>query len=81
MSSKRLYRILLDEYHLQMEMVAGTYILAMTSIGDIRMVWSVLARALEEIDAQADERMRSGNCLEETPALIGASLLQAGSGI
>ena len=74
MSSKRLYRILLDEYHLQMEMVAGTYILAMTSIGDTEDGMERLARALEEIDAQADERMRSGNCLEETPALIGASL-------
>ena len=74
MSSKRLYRILLNEYHLQMEMVAGTYILAMTSIGDTEDGMERLARALEEIDAQADERMRSGNCLEETPALIGASL-------
>lgn len=74
MSSKRLYRILLNEYHLQMEMVAGTYILAMTSIGDTEDGMECLARALKEIDAQADERMRSGNCLEETPTIIGASL-------
>ena len=74
MSSKRLYRILLNEYHLQMEMVAGTYILAMTSIGDTEDGMERLARALKEIDAQADERMRSGNCLEETPTIIGASL-------
>lgn len=74
MSSKRLYRILLNEYHLQMEMVAGTYILAMTSIGDTEDGMERLARALKEIDAQADERMRSGNCLEETPRIIGASL-------
>lgn len=74
MSSKRLYRMLLDEYHLQMEMVAGTYILAMTSIGDTEDGVERLASALEEIDAQADERMRSGRCLEEVPALIGASL-------
>lgn len=73
MSSKRLYRILLNEYHLQMEMVAGTYILAMTSIGDTEDGMERLARALKEIDAQADERMRSGNCLEETPTIIGAS--------
>ena len=74
MSSKRLYRILLNEYHLQMEMVAGTYILAMTSIGDTEDGMERLARALKETDAQADERMRSGNCLEETPTIIGASL-------
>lgn len=74
MSSKRLYRILLNEYHLQMEMVAGTYILAMTSIGDSEDGMERLAMALKEIDAQADERMRSGNCLEETPTIIGASL-------
>ena len=74
MSSKRLYRILLNEYHLQMEMVAGTYILAMTSIGDTEDGMERLARALKEIDAQAEERMRSGNCLEETPTIIGASL-------
>ena len=74
MSSKRLYRILLNEYHLQMEMVAGTYILAMTSIGDTEDGMERLARALKEIDAQADKRMRSGNCLEETPTIRGASL-------
>lgn len=74
MSSKRLYRILLNEYHLQMEMVAGTYILAMTSIGDTEDGMERLARALKDTDAQADERMRSGNCLEETPTIIGASL-------
>lgn len=74
MSSKRLSKMLLDEYHLQMEMVAGIYILAMTSIGDTEDGVERLASALEEIDAQADERMRSGRCLEETPALIGTSL-------
>ena len=34
MSSHELYERLLRDYHLQMEMLAGTYVLAMTTVGD-----------------------------------------------
>ncbi|MDD2981621.1 MAG: aminotransferase class I/II-fold pyridoxal phosphate-dependent enzyme [Hespellia sp.] len=49
-TSKQLYNELLDKYHLQMEMAAGSYILAMTSIGDTREGMDRLVQALCEID-------------------------------
>lgn len=51
--SRKLYRMLLDEYHLQMEMTAGTYVLAMTSVGDTEDGFARLMTALREIDAKA----------------------------
>lgn len=50
-SSRRLYLKLLEDYHLQMEMAAGTYILAMTSVGDTEEGMDRLIAALKEIDA------------------------------
>lgn len=51
MSGRRLYERLLYHYHLQMEMAAGTYILAMTSVGDVQEGMDRLTAALREIDA------------------------------
>lgn len=53
-SSRELSRRLLDEYHLQMEMTAGNYILAMTSIADTEEGFRRLESALMEIDKQAE---------------------------
>ena len=50
-SSRQLYSKLLEDYHLQMEMAAGTYILAMTSVGDTQEGMDRLIAALKEIDA------------------------------
>lgn len=50
MTGRQLYDILLEEYHLQMEMVADTYVLAMTSVLDSEEGFSRLWRALEELD-------------------------------
>lgn len=50
-SSRKLYAALLGDYHLQMEMAAGTYILAMTSVGDTEEGMKRLSDALKEIDA------------------------------
>jgi len=50
-TSKELYCRLLEEYHLQMEMAAGTYVLAMTAPGDTAEGFQRLVRALKEIDA------------------------------
>lgn len=50
-SSRQLYLTLLRDYHLQMEMAAGTYILAMTSVGDTEEGMGRLAAALKDIDA------------------------------
>lgn len=51
MTSRALHDILLKKYHLQMEMTAGSYVLAMTSVGDTYEGMQRLAEALEEIDA------------------------------
>lgn len=45
-----LYRILLEKYHLQMEMESLQYVLAMTGIADTREGFERLADALQEID-------------------------------
>lgn len=50
--SRELHDILLKKYHLQMEMTAGSYVLAMTSVGDTKEGMQRLAEALEEIDAE-----------------------------
>ena len=51
-SSQELYYRLLKEYHLQMEMAAGSYVLAMTSVGDTAEGMDRLVRALLEMDEE-----------------------------
>lgn len=53
LSGRELYQILLEKYRIQAEMQAGTYVLAMTSVGDTDKGLERLARALEEIDGSA----------------------------
>lgn len=57
-TSKQLYRMLLEEHHLQMEMAAGTYVLAMTSVGDTQEGFERLVAALHEIDDKIHKKMR-----------------------
>jgi arginine/lysine/ornithine decarboxylase len=47
-----IYCILLDKYQLQMEMAAGSTVLAMTSIADTEEGLNRLVKALEEIDGE-----------------------------
>lgn len=51
-TGKELYHQLLDKYRLQMEMVAGDYILGMTSIMDTKEGLDRLEKALFEIDKE-----------------------------
>ncbi len=51
-NGSRLYHTLLESYHLQMEMVSGFYVLAMTSIMDRREGFLRLFEALLEIDGE-----------------------------
>lgn len=51
-SGKTLYEELRMKYHLQMEMCAGRYALAMTSIMDTEEGFERLARALEQMDRE-----------------------------
>lgn len=59
LTGKQLYGILLKDYHLQMEMAAGKYVLAMTSVGDTQEGFRRLSHALKEIDAES-RRERGG---------------------
>ena len=56
MSSHKLYEMLLHKYHLQMEMLAGTYVLAMTTVGDTQEGLDRLRDALLEIDKEIDTK-------------------------
>ena len=56
MTGKELHRILLKNYHLEMELSAGSYVLAMTSIGDKKDGMDRLVKALYEIDEELDKK-------------------------
>lgn len=55
MSGQKLHEILLQQYHLQMEMVSGDYVLGMTSIMDSPEGFNRLALALHEIDQKVEK--------------------------
>ncbi|MCL2864901.1 MAG: aminotransferase class I/II-fold pyridoxal phosphate-dependent enzyme [Lachnospiraceae bacterium] len=61
-SGLSLYQKLLEQYHLQMEMAAGSYVLAMTSICDRPAGMERLVKALQAIDASM--------CREKTNLLL-----------
>lgn len=53
---------LLESYHLQMEMAAGSYVLAMTSAADTKEGMDRLVRALYEIDEEIEEKKALSGC-------------------
>lgn len=63
-TSGELSEILLEKYHLQMEMTAGTYVLAMTTVGDTVEGFSRLKKALFEIDRELKIDRTEGKELE-----------------
>ncbi len=70
MTSSELAEILLQKYHLQMEMTAGTYVLAMTTVGDTEEGLERLRTALFEIDEVCGEYGKSIDKIEnELPRL------------
>lgn len=56
MSGQALYETLRDEFHLQMEMAAGSYVLAIMTIADEEEGWQRLAEALLQIDGRLEQR-------------------------
>lgn len=54
-SGRWLYSKLLNSYHLQMEMAAGNYIVAMTSVADTEEGFKRFTEAIKEIDKQLEE--------------------------
>jgi arginine/lysine/ornithine decarboxylase len=59
MNGQQLYGILRDEYHLQMEMAADSYVLAMMTVMDTEEGWQRLADAI----CQIDDKIESGQLL------------------
>lgn len=57
MSGRGLYKKLLEDYHIQLEMAAGSYALAMTSPGDTKEGFERLTEALFEIDSKTGRKM------------------------
>lgn len=63
LSGHRLYDMLLQEYHLQLEMAGGTYCLAMFTVGDGAEAYQRMTEALVEIDG----RMENGSIRPDLP--------------
>ncbi|MCF0132969.1 MAG: aminotransferase class I/II-fold pyridoxal phosphate-dependent enzyme [Blautia sp.] len=63
LNGPRLHQLLREKYHLEMEMEAEGYVLALTSVGDTKEGFQRLATAIREIDAefQHPESMPKGN--------------------
>lgn len=64
MTGEELHQILRNRYHLQMEMVSGTYVLGMTSIMDSKEGFERLVKALYEIEGEIEKK--SGKAQSET---------------
>lgn len=62
LSGKELSDILLKKYHLQMELSAGTYVLAMTTLADTKEGMDRLVKALFEIDEKLRLDRREESC-------------------
>lgn len=63
-SGKQLYDILREKYHLQMEMAARNYVIAMTSVMDTDQGFARLLSALQEIDEQTASDSKSSAVTE-----------------
>lgn len=70
LTSHKLYEKLLDDYHLQMEMAAGSYVLALTSVADTEEGFERLKNALFEIDEELLEKER-GRTAKRNPGCVG----------
>lgn len=64
LSGQELYDRLLHRYHLQMEMAAGSFVLAMFTIGDTQEGYERLTAALLEIDAECARGVGENPALE-----------------
>ncbi len=74
LNGQQLYDILREEYHLQMEMAAGNYVVAIMTVMDTEEGWQRLADALLQIDDRIEKGTLQPACNE---GKCGAQLLQA----
>lgn len=67
MSGQRLYDILRRDFHLQMEMAAGSYVLAIMTVADEEAGWQRLADALLQIDdrIKGEDGSRKENTVDQ----------------
>lgn len=56
-NGQKLYDVLREEYHLQLEMAAGNYVVAIMTIMDTEEGWQRLADALVQIDDRIEKEM------------------------
>lgn len=56
LSGQQIYDILLQKYHLQLEMASGSYCLAMFTVGDTAEAYERMTQALLAIDGEIAER-------------------------
>lgn len=79
LTGKQLYDILLERYHLQMEMAAGDYVTAIMTCCDSGEGWERLEAALHEIEKNAGMRRRNdaGKTLLYPRLEAGCSLSEA----
>ncbi|CUX22545.1 aminotransferase class I/II-fold pyridoxal phosphate-dependent enzyme [Clostridium sp. C105KSO13] len=70
MNGHELYEKLLNQYHLQLEMAAGSYVVAMTSVGDSSKGMNRLTNALLEIDSLLDNRLGTGTATHTDKKII-----------
>lgn len=62
LTGEELGRILMERYHLQMELVSGSYVLGMTSILDKKEGFDRLSKALHEIDDNMRKAAMAAGC-------------------
>ena len=60
-TGQRLYDLLREEFHLQLEMAAGSYVLAIMTVADEEEGWLRLADALLQIDGRIEGRTEEKN--------------------
>lgn len=64
-SGQKLYQILLDQYHLQVEMAGRNYCLAMFTIGDTQEGYERMTKALLEIDGTLSKKALDNQTVKE----------------
>ena len=61
LTGAQLYDILLERYHIQMEMETETYSLALAAVGDREEGFERLCQAIEEIDREEEQKVKKLN--------------------
>lgn len=76
---QKLYDILREEYHLQPEMAAGSYVLAMFTVGDSEDGYSRMEQALLEIDGRLESAEKDSDIFLYRPQETGGRALPFGA--